>query len=165
MSKPAREERVVVSTFVEVSPGDAFELFTREIDLWWKRSPRYRRMPGQAGTLSFDGEPPLQLIEKDGADTVVLGKVLAWEAGKRVAFAWHGGELTEADQTQVEVRFEAHRGGTRVTLEHRGLGSLPSQHAARHGFSGEAFEAMFGYFWADLLTAYRAHAPRRIPKG
>jgi len=165
MSKPAREERVVVSTFVEVSPGDAFELFTREIDLWWKRSPRYRRMPGQAGTLSFVGEPPLQLIEKDGAGTVVLGKVLAWEAGKRVAFEWHGGELTEADQTHVEVRFDAQRGGTRVTLEHRGLGSLPSQHAARHGFSGEAFEAMLGYFWADLLTAYRMHAPRRIPKG
>jgi uncharacterized protein YndB with AHSA1/START domain len=165
MSKPAREERVVVSTFVEVSPRDAFELFTGEIDLWWKRSPRYRRMPGQAGKLSFEGEPPAQLIETDSSGTVVLGRVLAWEAGKRVAFEWHGGELTEADQTQVEVRFDPHRGGTRVTLEHRGLGSLPSQHAARHGFSGEAFEAMFGYFWADLLTGYRLRVQRRIPEG
>jgi uncharacterized protein YndB with AHSA1/START domain len=158
MSQPSNEERVVVSTFVAVSPRDAFELFTREIDLWWKRSPRYRRMPGQAGTLSFDGEPPAQLIEKDGAGIIVLGRVLAWEAGKRLAFEWRGGELTESDRTEVEVRFDELRGGTRVTLEHRGLGSLPSQHAARHGFSGEAFEAMFGYFWADLLTGYRLHA-------
>lgn len=157
MSKPTLEERVVVSTFVDVSPHAAFELFTREIDLWWKRSPRYRRMPGQAGKLSFEGEPPSQLIEHDGASTVVLGRVLAWEAGKRVAFEWHGGELTEHDQTEVDVRFEPQRSGTRVTLEHRGIGSLPSQHVARHGFSGEAFEAMLGYFWADLLTGYRLH--------
>lgn len=161
MSKPAQEERVVVSTFVDVSPHAAFELFTREIDLWWKRSPRYRRMPGQAGTLSFKGEPPAQLVEQDGASIVVLGRVLVWEAGKRVAFEWRGGELTEADQTEVEVRFDAHRSGTRVTLEHRGLGSLPSQHAARHGFSGEAFEAMLGYFWADLLTVYRMRSERQ----
>lgn len=166
MTKPAREERVVVSTFVDVSPRDAFELFTREIDLWWKRSPRYRRMPGQAGKLSFDGEPPAHLVEQDGSGgSVVLGRVLAWEAGQRVAFEWQGGELTQADRTEVEVRFAAHRGGTRVTLEHRGLGSLPSQHAARHGLSGEAFEAMFGYFWADLLTSYRLRARRRILEG
>jgi len=158
MSTPAqKEERVVVTTFVDVSPNDAFDVFTREIDLWWKRAPRYRRMAGQAGKLSFEGEPPAQLVEK-GSSTVVLGRVLAWEAGKRVAFEWRGGELTESDHTEVEVRFDAHRGGTRVTLEHRGLGSLPSQHVARHGFSGEAFEAMFGYFWADLLTGYRRAA-------
>lgn len=155
MNAPAQpEERVVVTTFVAVSPSDAFEVFTREIDLWWKQAPRYRRMAGQTGKLSFEGEPPAQLVEK-GSSTVVLGRVLAWEAGKRLAFEWRGGELTERDHTEVEVRFEPHRGGTRVTLEHRGLGSLPSQHPARHGFSGEAFEAMFGYFWADLLTGYR----------
>lgn len=159
MTKPAQEERVVVTTFVEVSPHDAFEVFTREIDLWWKRTPRYRRMPGQKGTLAFEGEPPARLVE-NGASTVVLGRVLAWEAGKRVAFEWQGGELTAADRTEVEVRFEAHRTGTRVTLEHRGLSSLPAKHPARHGFSGEAFEAMFGYFWADALTGYRLRVAR-----
>jgi uncharacterized protein YndB with AHSA1/START domain len=155
MNQPAKEERVVVSTFVAVAPDDAFEVFTREIDLWWKQTPRYRRMPGQQGKLAFEGDPPMQLVEKDRSATIVLGRVLAWEAGKRVAFEWRGGELTEADRTEVEVRFTAHRDGTLVTLEHRGLGSLASQHPARHGFSGEAFEAMFGYFWADALTGLR----------
>lgn len=162
MTETQREERVVVTTFVAVSPGDAFEVFTREIDVWWRQSPRYRRMPGQKGTLAFEGAPPALLVEKDRTSTVVLGRVLAWEVGKRLAFEWRGGELAETDRTEVEVRFEPHRQGTRVTLEHRGLSSLPSQHPARHGLSGEAFEAMFGYFWADALTSYRLRCSRRI---
>jgi uncharacterized protein YndB with AHSA1/START domain len=158
MTKPVQEERVVVTTFVAVQPDAAFEVFTREIDLWWKRTPRYRRMPGQKGSLAFEGAPPTQLVERDSTHAIVLGRVLAWEVGKRVTFEWRGGELTESDRTEVDVRFTAHRGGTQVTLEHRGLGSLPSQHPARHGFSGEAFEAMLGYFWADALTSYRLRA-------
>lgn len=157
MTSPARQERVVITTFVEVKPSAAFEVFTRDIDLWWKRSPRYRRMPGQAGKLSFEGTPPERLVESDGSGITVLGRVLTWEASKRIAFEWHGGDLSAADGTQVEVRFEAHRAGTRVTLEHRGLGALPADHPARRGFTGEAFEAMFGYFWADLITGFRMH--------
>lgn len=152
----ASEERVVVSTFVAVEPEAAFEVFTRDIDLWWRQSPRYRRMPGQTGKLSFEGAPPERLIESDSKTTTEIGRVLAWEAGKRVAFEWHGGDFGPSDRTQIEVLFEAHRGGTRVTLEHKGLGALPAHHRARHGFSGEAFEAMLGYFWADLLTGYRS---------
>lgn len=149
------EERVVVTTFVDIRPEAAFEVFTRDIDLWWKQSPRYRRMPGQSGKLSFEGAPPERLVERDRASATEIGRVLVWEAGKRVAFEWRGGDFGPSDHTQVEVRFEAHRGGTRVTLEHKGLSALPAGHRARHGFSGEAFEAMLGYFWADLLTSYR----------
>jgi len=149
------EERVVVSTFVAVKPGAAFEIFTRDIDLWWKQSPRYRRMPGQSGKLAFEGAPPERLVERGDTTVTVLGRVLAWEQGKRLAFEWRGGELADAEQSQVEVRFEPLRDGTRVTLEHTGLGQLPVNHPARGGFTGEAFEAMFGYFWADALTSYR----------
>jgi len=154
------EERVVVSTFVEVAPRDAFEIFTRDIDRWWKRSPRYRTLPGQTGKLSFEGSPPARLVEREAENVTLLGRVLVWEAGSRLVFEWRGGDLRD-DQTQVEVRFEALRNGTRVTLEHRGLGALPARHPARRGFTGEAFEAMFGYFWADLLTGLRVYcAPR-----
>jgi len=33
-------------------PGEAFEVFTREIDAWWKRGPRYRFA---SGALRFEG--------------------------------------------------------------------------------------------------------------
>ena len=113
-------------------------------------------MAGQTGgTLAFEGDPPERLVETDRSSTTVIGRVLAWEAGQRLALEWHGGDFSAEDRSEVEVRFEAHRSGTRVTLEHKGLGLLPASHKARHGFSGEAFEAMLGYFWADLLTSYR----------
>ena len=44
-----------------------------------------------------------------------------------------------------------------LPLEHRNLSALPPAHRARHGFSGEAFEAMQGDFWADLFSSYRTH--------
>lgn len=156
MSAERREERVVVTAFVERTPGVAFDSFTREIDRWWKRTPRYRRMPGANGKLGFEGSPPARLVETDGADTTVLARVLTWEPGKRLVLAWQAGDFDASDGTEVDVSFEAHRGGTRITLEHRGISGLPANHRARRGFTGEAFEAMVGYFWAELLTSYRS---------
>jgi hypothetical protein len=31
-----------VTTFVGVSPEDAFAVFTEQIDQWWRRGPRFR---------------------------------------------------------------------------------------------------------------------------
>jgi uncharacterized protein YndB with AHSA1/START domain len=154
MSRIERE-RIVVTTVVELGPAQAFRLFTEEIDRWWKRTPRYRWAPGQSGTLSFEGTPPERLIERGSGSFHVVGRVLAWEPGQRVAFEWSDAEIATDDRTEVDVRFEPHPKGTRITLEHRGLGDLPAAHPARRGFQGEAFEAMFGYFWAFLLTSYR----------
>ncbi len=153
-----RKERVVVTTFVALPPDSAFEIFTREIDVWWRKTPRYRRMQGQITSLAFDGTPPERLVERGSSGETVLGRVLGWEAGKRLAFEWYGGDFSQGDRSEVEVRFEGHGNGTRVTLEHKNLSALPPTHRARHGFSGEAFEAMLGYFWADLLAGYRTHA-------
>jgi uncharacterized protein YndB with AHSA1/START domain len=155
MSSGGQGERVVVTVVVERTPGDAFESFTREIDRWWKRTPRYRRMPGANGKLAFEGSPPASLVETDGAAATVLARVLAWEPGKRLVLAWQGGDFDASDGTEVDVSFEWDRRGTRITLEHRGLGTLPASHRVRRGFAGEAFEAMVGYFWAELLTSYR----------
>jgi uncharacterized protein YndB with AHSA1/START domain len=152
---PTERERVVVTTVVEVAPAQAFRVFVDEIDRWWKRTPRYRWVTHPTGTLSFEGSPPERLIERNAGAAIVIGRVLTWEPGRRLAFEWSGADISASDHTEVEVRFDPHPKGTRVTLEHRGLGALPPAHPARRGFEGEAFQAMFGYFWAILLTSYR----------
>lgn len=148
-------ERVVVTTVIAVTPEIAFDAFSRDIDRWWKRTPRFRRAPGHTGTLLFEGDPPERLVERNRDGTSLVGRVLAWEVGQRLVFEWSSADIGLEDKTRVEVRFAAHHKGTRVTLEHHGLGQLPAAHVARRGLSGDAYSAMFGYFWADLLTSLR----------
>ncbi len=43
-----------VAVHVALPRDQAFEVFTREIDLWWKRGPRYRIAGRRRGTLCFE---------------------------------------------------------------------------------------------------------------
>jgi hypothetical protein len=38
---PASGDRATVSVTVAVTQAAAFEVFTREIDLWWRRGPHF----------------------------------------------------------------------------------------------------------------------------
>jgi hypothetical protein len=38
-----RGDQARASVGVAVPPEEAFDIFTREIDLWWRRGPRFRR--------------------------------------------------------------------------------------------------------------------------
>lgn len=42
--RPGDKARATV--FVAVTPADAFEVFTKEIDLWWKQGPKFRIAAG-----------------------------------------------------------------------------------------------------------------------
>jgi hypothetical protein len=43
-----------VTVSVHVTPDDAFDIFTQEIDLWWREGPRYRIAGRRRGQLSFE---------------------------------------------------------------------------------------------------------------
>ena len=158
---PLAGDRARVTTWVAVDPVDAFEVFTSEIDLWWRRGRRYRGGEGQAA-LRFRGGAGGALVEQlaDGT-TRIIGKVLAWEPGARLMFEWRGSNFEGTQRTEVEVRFEAARDGTQVTLEHRGWAAIPADHPARHGMQGSAFTGMIGRYWGDLCTSFREHAAER----
>jgi uncharacterized protein YndB with AHSA1/START domain len=151
MSVPG--DRVKVTVSVAVEPTAAFDVFTREVDLWWRRGPAYRRvMPG--GVVCIEPRVGGRVFESDASGRVhAMGAVTAWEPPARLAFTWRGANFAEGEVTQVEVRFEAVGEGTRVTLEHSGWSSLRPGHPARHGLEGPALTAMLGRWWADLLTA------------
>ena len=107
---------VLRSITVPVEPERAFAVFTEQIAAWWPTSTH--GLYGDAsGRVSFEGD---RLIERStGADATVWGEVLAWEPPGLLRFTWHPGREAD-DASQVEVRFLAVDGGTRVELEHHG---------------------------------------------
>jgi len=151
---------VCVSTLVTVDPATAFDAFTADIDRWWKRTPRYRVAPGQEGILRFEPGLGGRLVESWGPgpdEAFEVGRVLAWEHGRRLVFEFRFRTFGAGELTEVEVRFEREGDGTRVSLEHRGWDRLRPDHPARGGLEGGAFVSLIGLYWADLLVAVRGH--------
>ena len=102
---------------VDTSVETAFETFTRQLSSWWPRGSHSlfddreevvfeERVGGRVYERSTDG------AEGDWAD------VLAWEPPHRFVLRWRVNPKRRP--TEVEVRFTAENGGTRVDLEHRG---------------------------------------------
>jgi hypothetical protein len=156
-------DAVRVTTVVAVGPAAAFEVFTAEVDAWWRRGPMYRFRADRSGTMRFEpgvGGRLLEVYDAEAGDAYEVGRVLVWEPASRLVFTWRGVAFAPGQRTEVEVRFEAVEHGTRVTLEHRGWDCLPEGHPARHGLAGPAFTRMIGQWWAGLLLDVRARAER-----
>jgi uncharacterized protein YndB with AHSA1/START domain len=151
-------ETARVTTFVAVSPDDAFEVFTAEIDVWWRRGARFRGFAGDASELCFEHDTRgRRLVERGGGQVFEIGRVLVWEPGRRLVFEWRGRNFKPGEITEVELRFESSGEGTRVMLEHRGWQAIRADHPARHGLQERAFGSMIGQFWGDLLSPYRQY--------
>jgi uncharacterized protein YndB with AHSA1/START domain len=143
-------DSVTTRVEVAVSPEVAFDVFTSEIDAWYRVDTD--TLPDITRTAAIRFEPHLggrlldvhDLATGEGRE---LGRITAWEPGRRLAFADNEG-------SQVEVSFEPRGAGTRVTLTHRGLDRLAPQRAGELRRSG----------WAALAPFYRDHiAPNARP--
>ena len=161
----ADADAVTVTTVVAVNPATAFAVFVEDVELWWRRGPRFR---AGAGAMRFDAGPRGRLLEvgagPGGADDEV-GRVRVWEPPRRLVLAWRPGAFAPGPVTEVEVRFDPDAGGTRVTIEHRGWDAIPAGHPARDGLTGGAFAGVVGLMWADLLTGLRGRAAARAGAG
>ena len=151
-------QTVTVSIEVAADPQLAFEVFTSEIDTWWLCGPKHRFRPPWNGKLLFEPGPAGRLLEEyaDGT-TFVIGHVSQWSPGKRLVLSWRLPNFAAADVTEVDVRFDAIDGGTRVSVEHRGWEKLRRDHPARHGKEGRDYEYMKASLWAESLSALRRH--------
>ncbi len=140
-------DRVTVSIEVAVDPATAFEVFTEEIDMWYRRGPHSWRYPDRAVGVRFEPGVGGRLIEVHDAQTgegFTFGEILLWEPGVRLVFADLVSSAPPDPLTEVEVRFEAAGDGTRVTLEHRGLDILPPDAAAQKRMYG--WQTAFQWF-------------------
>jgi uncharacterized protein YndB with AHSA1/START domain len=159
----SKTDAVRVTTVVAADPAAAFDLFTREVDAWWRTGPRFRHGGGRPSVMRFEGQEAGRLVEvyTDAAGGAFeVGRVLTWKPGDRLVFEWRGNNFEPGLVTEVEVRFErAEDGRTRVTLEHRGWDRVPLEHASRHGYgASNAFISMIGLYWGDQLAALRLRA-------
>jgi hypothetical protein len=164
MNRTRSPERVRVSTQVAVDPEAAFEVFTREVDAWWKQGPRFRADPGRPSRMRFEpgvGGRLLEIYDEAAGEAFELGRIEVWEPGRRLVFEMFGRDFGPEDTTRVEVCFEPVPEGTRVTVEHGGWEAFPPGHPVRHGLTGTAFSAMMGTWWGDLLVALRGRAQGR----
>ena len=143
---------VRVTAIVPVDPATAFEIFTRETALWWRRELRFRVSGDAAGVLTFEGEPADWVIERfDDGRVVEIGRVLVWQPGARVMFEWTSRHLP-AGRTEVDVRFTPRQHLTEVSVEHRGL---------ERPYDSHAFRDQLALWWGDLVTAYRQRLRNR----
>ena len=160
MTAPAGDG-ATVTVSVRVSQAQAFLVFTREIDLWWRRGPAYRIAGRRTGRLDFESGIGGRLLETveldDGPRVFITGTILAWEPPERLAFEWRGVNFRKDESTRVEVTFRAAGESTLVTVRHTGFATLRDGHPVRHGLAGAAFSRMIGRWWGDLMTALREH--------
>ena len=149
-------DRVSASVFVDAPPDIAFEVFTEQIDSWWRHGMKFRN--GARGLSVLHLEPRLggRLFETITEGHVVqTGLVTAWDPPHALEIEWRGVNFAPHEKTTVAVAFEARRGGTQVTLVHSGFASLPPDHPVRHGQPEPRFIAGMAMWWSDLLTSLR----------
>lgn len=155
-----------VSVFVRVAPQDAFEVFTQEIDAWWRTGPQYRMAGKRRGKLFFEPGPSGRVYEtfevaSGGSRTFEVGKVLAWEPPARVELEWRIANFKKEEKTFVEVSFVPQNDGTLVTVRHYGWSAIRADHPARHGMEVVAFIRSMGMWWGGLMTSMREHIQER----
>jgi hypothetical protein len=154
-----------VTVLVEVAPEVAFEVFTRETDLWWRRGPRFRPAGRLPGVLHLEPGVGGRLFEtsSEGPDARIfeVGRVTVWDPPAHLVLEWRGSNFAPGEKTEIEVHFAPTASGTLVTLEHRGWAALREGHPARHGLVGSAFTRMIGSWWGELLSSMRERAAEK----
>ncbi len=153
------EQSVMVTTLVAVDPVTAFEIFTADVDAWWKQGPRYRVHPDRPSAMRFEpgvGGRLVEVYDEAAGDAFEHGKVRVWDPPKRLVFEMSGRDFQPGENTEVEVRFEGVGEATRVTVEHRGWERFAPGHPVLHGLDSSAFRDMMRVWWLDLLVAVQA---------
>lgn len=146
---------VLVSLRVRARPDRAFEVFTREIALWWQPNQLIRITDVGGEVLALDArEGGALTATTPNGDVFEIGRITVWEPPSRLVFSWRQQSFRPDQTTEVDIRFESVGDGeTRVTVQHFGWDAFPPEHAARHGFPEGVFLRRLGEWWTTLISA------------
>jgi uncharacterized protein (TIGR02594 family) len=154
-------DRVSASVFVDAPPAIAFEVFTEQIDAWWRHGLKFR--VGGRGLSVLHLEPRLcgRLFETIpgpegiGHHVVQTGTVTHWDPPRALCIEWRGVNFAPHETTTVSVAFDPRRDGTQVTLVHAGFAALPPDHPVRHGKPVPQFVTQMAMWWSDQMSSLR----------
>jgi uncharacterized protein YndB with AHSA1/START domain len=151
MIRPAPVKKsVVVHTTLE----HAFETFTTNMGRWWPKTHSTAASPQKSVVMEPRDGGRWYEIGEDGSETE-WGRVVTWEAPRRVLLAWQLNSDFKYDRdfvTHVEVLFVPEDDGVRVTLEHRDLERYGDKAAPTRA----ALDSDGG--WNGMLGLYRTEA-------
>jgi hypothetical protein len=152
-------DRARISVTVAVVPALAFDIFTADIDRWWRRGIKFRHSGSSGGLLCIEpaaGGRLFESFERGGSTHVIeVGRVRVWQPPSRLNFTWRNANFAANEQTEVDVEFAATATGTLVTVTHSGLAALRADHPARHGMQGADFSRMMGLWWGEQMSSLR----------
>ncbi|AUV84258.1 hypothetical protein C2R22_20995 (plasmid) [Salinigranum rubrum] len=103
------ETSIRTSAEIAVSPRDAFEYFVDE--LTWTLDD---------SGFGFESGPDGRFTRGE----YEVGRVTSWNPGEDLEFEWRPAAWEPASTTEITFRFDSIDGGTRITMEHRGLDEL-----------------------------------------
>ena len=146
--------RVLVSLRVKARPQHAFEVFTRDIGMWWQPNDLFRFTPRSPGRIALEAGEGGRFTETLANGKIFeIGRVTSWEPGRRLALTWRQATFAPGQVTHVDVLFEPVDGETRITVTHTGWDSVPQEHVARHTFPDAVFLHRHAQWWQQLLAA------------
>ncbi len=136
--QPVAGDQVRVSVLVAVEPGDAFRLFTEEIDQWWRRGLKYRVAGTRRGIIHLEPRVGGRLFESfempSGTRVVETGRVTAWEPPARLVFEWRAVNPTSSrvSSGSFKARAQPHSGQAGTAPRWAAALFMPSHPLLRH---------------------------------
>jgi len=149
------------SLVVEATPQQAFAVFTAGIDRWWPKSHGIGATPITESVIEPFVGGRWYTRHEDGSD-VVIGHVMVWQPAERLVVSWEISSEWQPDprpavSSEVEVRFSAAAGGTRVDLEHRNFARMGAA-------AGEKMRKSVDGGWPYLLEQYAQDVGKQMEK-
>jgi uncharacterized protein YndB with AHSA1/START domain len=139
-----------VSRSVEVplDPAAAFELYTGQINRWWRRDSPYWNDRERARGLRiepFVGGRLVEVYDQATGEGFEIGRVKVWEPGRRVTYSWRQADWPAGEELEIEVGFAPAPAGTRVTISVRGWERLTGGPEIGRGYGKGAGELLGWY--------------------
>jgi uncharacterized protein YndB with AHSA1/START domain len=144
---------------VELTPLDAFQLFTSDMAAWWPQTHHIGAQPFVEIVIEPRAGGGWYEVDRDG-NTCQWGSILEWDPPHKVVFAWglQGDWKFSPDlskSSEVEVRFlPMGDSATRIEFEHRCF--------ERHEAGAVRIATGVNEGWDIVLGGYRELAAKRF---